>query len=98
MTPNFWFCVIYVLTRLHLFKPYTKWIENFLAYLDDSVEVNLKEAREWITNTENPTLAAFRTKFGYGWENLATFMAETGEIKLRGTSIIYKLEEGNVDL
>ena len=97
MTPNFWFSVIYVLQRIHLFRPYTKWIENFLAYLDNSMEINLNEAREWIKNTENPDLAGFRRRLGHGWENLVTFMAEEGEIKLHGNSIIYTLEEVSVD-
>ncbi len=98
MTPNFWFAVIHVLQKLKLFKPYTKWIENFLAYLDDSVEVNLREAQEWINNTENPTLAGLRTKLGYGWEHLVTFMIENGDITLDKDRIINNLEDSQTDL
>ena len=90
MRTNFWLCVMQVMSRLGVFKPYVRFIDKFLQMLDGTSSWEIEESKEWILNQEDyPHLNKFRGWYGYGWEYIIKELLSDGHIILDDNVIIY---------
>jgi len=96
MNLNFWLCVMMVMGRLQIFKPYLTLIERILHQLDVVTEADLERSRKWIQgNRDYPSLADFRNWYGYGWEHVVKMLVNEGKIIVDSDrEIIYVGGEG----
>ena len=96
MSVNFWLCVMMVMGKLRIFRPYLIFIEGFLHQLDIVTEADLEKSRKWIHDKkEYPSLAEFRNWYGYGWEQIIKMLVEEGKIIVDSDrEIIYVGGEG----
>lgn len=82
MRQNTWFCIMRVMSKLGIFKPYIDFIEALLRRIDNSVERELKQSKKWISEQGTPHLGEFRNWFGHGWATIAKILVEEGDISI----------------
>ena len=81
MRMNTWFCVMHVMSRLGVFKPYSIFIERFLRVLGDASDREVEQSKEWILEQRDyPPLGRFRNWFGHGWELVIKELLKEGDI------------------